>query len=69
VNRSCTNCDAFGIVPFYDDSEKGSEIVSINFDVCQFDYEFLEPVAQKLAATNISWSIGREDGKLIFNLY
>jgi len=69
ANKSTANCDTFELLPFYDEGEKDSEVVTINFEACQFDHEFLEPVVKKLMGTNISWSIGREEHKLIFNLY
>jgi hypothetical protein len=64
-------CD-YRISPFIsdDDKEKGTEMVAIEFsNAWEFDYLFLEPLADKLGPTDIKWAINRDDEKFNINLY
>ena len=63
------NYPDFTITPFYDPTEKNSEVVTINVNRWELGWEFLEPLATKLKDTNIAWAIGREEKGFYINLY
>jgi hypothetical protein len=69
VDNHTDRCD-YNISPFYDESEVNSEVVTLTFNnVSEFDYEFLEPLAEKLAPSPIKWAINRDDEKFRINFY
>jgi hypothetical protein len=57
------------ISPWYDNSEKDSEMVNIHFTNWEFNYEFLEPLATLLSRTKIKWSITRQEKEFQISLY
>lgn len=58
------------ISPYANKDEKDSEIVYITFKkVTEFNWQFLEPLAEHLIRTNIGWSILILDDELVINLY
>ena len=60
----------YTIIPFYEQMERGSESVTISIsNLYEFDYEFLEPLAKKLAPTKIKWNVQYEDGKYKVTLF
>lgn len=69
LEEKAADASWFRIAPFYDEYDKGSEVVTIEFDVYEFNFEFLEPLASRLSDTPIKWSIGKDDGKFNLNLF
>lgn len=60
---------SFIVSPFYDSTEKNSEIVHIEFSNWDFTHEFLEPLAIRLNRTDVRWCINREEKSFQLSLY
>jgi hypothetical protein len=70
IQYDCNPTDPeFTVSPFYDNTEKHSESVNINFNNWDFSHEFLEPLAEKLSKTDVKWSIAREEKQFQLSLY
>lgn len=63
------NDPSFTIHTFYDNTEKNSEIVHIDFANWDFNHEFLEPLAFKLKCSPIQWSITRDEKSFQLSIY
>jgi hypothetical protein len=60
----------FEISPYYEEGEANTECITLTFNkIFEFDYEFLEPLAEKLAPTPVKWAINCDDGKFRINFY
>jgi len=64
-----SGCD-YDVSPFFEQTDPGSESLTITFsNSCEFDYEFLEPLAKLLGPTKIKWSVQHNDDKFGIILY